>query len=82
MQKQTIPENSNEQTNVWLTGTLCTITAFNDPPPQSRKLALFAFGSVTTLQERLRVPGDCDSGSKLSSCYAAPFLAIGKCGII
>lgn len=54
MQKQTIPENSNEQTNGCLTGTLCTITAFNYPP-QSRKLALFAFGSVTTLQERLQV---------------------------
>lgn len=61
MQKQTILENSNEQTSVCLTGTVCTIIALNDPP-HSRKLALFAFGSVTTLQGRLRVPGDCDSG--------------------
>lgn len=82
MQKQKISENSNEQTSVCLTGTLCTITtAFNDPP-QSKKLAIFAFGSITTLQKILYVPGDCDSGSKFSSCYAAPFLARGKCGII
>lgn len=73
MQKQTIPENSNEQTSVCLTGTVCTMAAFNDPT-QNRKVALFAFGSVTTLQENLRVLGDCDSGSKFSSCYAAPFV--------
>lgn len=59
---------------VCVPGTLCTITtAFNDPP-QSRKLANFAFGSVTILQERLCVPGDCDSGLKFSSCYQHLFL--------
>lgn len=72
---QAIPENSNKQTNVCLTGTLCTTAAFNDPP-KSRKPTVFAFAPVTNAQEeRLRIPGDCDSGSKFSSRYAAPFPA-------
>lgn len=75
MQMQAIPENSNKQTNVCLTGTLCTTTAFNDPP-KSRKPTVFAFAPVTNAQEeRLRIPGDCDSGSKFLSRYAAPFPA-------
>lgn len=47
---QAIPEYSKKQTNVCLRVTLCTITAFNNPP-KSGKATVFAFGSVTNLQE-------------------------------
>lgn len=81
IQMQAIPENSNTQTKVCLTGTLCTMTAFIDPP-KSRK-TVFAFAPVTNLQkEGLHIPGDCDSGSKSLSRYLAPFLAREKHWII